>query len=175
MRRSRKEVERFEAKIVKGGPLQCWSFRGCHGGTPLPYQRFSIKRRGKWLSVWAHIYAYELSKGPRPRRKKRVVVRHTCDNPRCVNPAHLILGTYRQNTHDSIRRGRWPTTPRSTKLSIDEADQVVRLWDSGNGMTQTAIGRMLGVTQAAISLICCGKNWRKKLKQLAARRRTETT
>lgn len=49
-----------------------------------------------------------------------MVVRHTCDNPRCINPLHLILGTQAQNVQDAIDRGRWPSGEKSGNAEATE-------------------------------------------------------
>jgi hypothetical protein len=56
-------------------------------------------------SAMLHRLVYCYVYGPIP---KGLVVMHTCDNPRCFNVSHLVLGTYRDNTMDAIHKGRWP-------------------------------------------------------------------
>ena len=82
------------------------------------------------------------------------VVRHTCDNPRCINPWHLILGTQLQNVHDSIDRGRHARGSRMGSAKLTEeivlsirAEYVPYCTTHGTA----AIARRLGVNQSTVS------------------------
>jgi HNH endonuclease len=64
------------------------------------YGQIKVNRKNKK----AHRIAYELFKGPIP---ENMLVCHTCDNPGCVRPEHLFLGTALDNSHDMINKGRY--------------------------------------------------------------------
>lgn len=93
-----REIARFWAKVeVTEDPAQCWRwkasmFRDGYG---------QCKLRGANLT--ASRVAYAMSHGPIPEGS---VVRHTCDNPACVNPGHLVTGSAQDNTDDMTSRGR---------------------------------------------------------------------
>ena len=87
---------RFQAK-VELGPW-CWEWRGKR--LPRGYGRLSNGRR---CEVYAHRYAWERVNGPVP---EGLLVLHTCDNPGCVNPAHLFVGTFGDNNRDTVAKGR---------------------------------------------------------------------
>ena len=93
-----KEVydKRFWAKIAIAGENECWLWRA--GKSKRGYGVFSP---GKY--VFAHRYMYELINGP---ITSDMCVCHTCDNPGCVNPAHLFLATSPQNTADKVAKNR---------------------------------------------------------------------
>jgi endogenous inhibitor of DNA gyrase (YacG/DUF329 family) len=87
--------ERFWEKVEK--TESCWLWTG--GLLKTGYG--SVRVGGKALR--AHRVAYELLVGKIP---DGMLLRHSCDNPKCVNPSHLIPGTKRQNTEDALERGQ---------------------------------------------------------------------
>lgn len=92
-------AERLAARTEKGP--SCWLLTGyVH---PNGYVLFHSRVNGKPHSQYAHRIAYELAHGPIP---EGLVVMHSCDEPRCVNPDHLTVGTQADNVRDSVRKGR---------------------------------------------------------------------
>jgi hypothetical protein len=96
----------------------------------------------------AHRYSYEIHRGPIPAGQ---IVRHTCDNPGCVNPAHLLLGTQRDNIQDRVRRGRNGIPGAKRKLSPENIERVRLL--AKDGVYQRDIAAMFGVCQRTINKI----------------------
>lgn len=95
-------IPRFWARVAKRGLDDCWEWVGVRvppQGRLLPYGLFSV---GKKL-YRAHRFSYEIAIGPIP---DGLLVLHKCDNPPCVNPAHLYAGTYVDNMRDRTSRGR---------------------------------------------------------------------
>lgn len=79
-----------------------------------------LLRKGVYIS--AHRQAYCFARGVDPSMIKGSVVRHTCDNSRCINPRHLILGTVQDNVDDMMQRKR--NCP-----SVGEANGFAKLTD----------------------------------------------
>lgn len=144
---------RFWRFVDKRGPSECWLYRR-YGNEN--YGRFSIGPRGA-ASVLAHRFSYEMHVGPIP---SGMLVMHTCDQPFCVNPAHLKLGTPRENTADMMRKGRHAggklkgADVGSAKLTPD----LVRLIRA-SPMYHAEIGRVLGVTAQTIRAVRSGQTW----------------
>lgn len=88
--------EQFWAKVDKGP--DCWIF---HGASTAPGWHGVISMRGH--RIVAHRVAWELTYGPIPAGLR---VLHRCDNPPCVRPDHLWLGTQRDNMRDAASKGR---------------------------------------------------------------------
>jgi hypothetical protein len=89
-------TDRFWAKVQKGDG--CWEWSA--GRLPVGYGRFRVSPEREAL---AHRYSYELNVGPVP---DGLCVLHRCDNPSCVRPDHLFVGTHKDNTQDMFGKDR---------------------------------------------------------------------
>ena len=125
----------------------CWIWIGvrtCKG-----YGTFSVK--GKHYR--AHRLSYTMHIGEIP---SRVLVCHKCDNPSCVNPDHLFLGTPLTNMQDKMTKGRWQGPRRA--LSSEKELEIAERWKPYQNTSQLA--EEFGVTNRMISKI--GNRYGKK-------------
>lgn len=83
------------------------------------------------------------------------VIRHTCDNPLCINPTHLVSGTPRDNMKDRDLRGRSGTT----KITAKEVALIRTMWATGK-YTQVQLGELFNVNYRTISYIVRKLTWR---------------
>ncbi len=100
--------KKFWERVNKNGPNGCWEWMGArhtfgHGSV-------YIGRRsdGRSISVLAHRFSYSIFNKDLCSHR---LVCHKCDNPCCVNPDHLFLGTHKDNTQDMLRKGRGRYNP----------------------------------------------------------------
>lgn len=89
-------IDRFNSRINK--TETCWLWTGTVRGKGYGWFQIDGKRKA------AHRFSYETFKEPIEPGK---VIMHTCDNPLCVNPEHLVQGTQKENIRDAITKGRW--------------------------------------------------------------------
>jgi hypothetical protein len=114
------------------------------------------KRDKSAHKVFAHRLSYELHHGPIPTG---AVVRHKCDNPSCVNPSHLIVGSHQQNMADMVSRKRQTLGTRNVqaRLTDDDVRQIRAL--AATGVRHTEIAPRFGITRSAVTLIVERKRW----------------
>lgn len=148
--------QRFRARISerKNG---CWEYDGYR--EPKGYGKFGVSPRE---SVLAHRFAYELFVGEIP---DGLFVCHRCDNPPCVNPDHLFLGTLADNNRDmwGKGRGRIPhgrgDEANNVRLTTSQVIEIRRRYKP-RVVTQRMLAEEFGVSTHAIGAIISRRNWR---------------
>ncbi len=103
-----------------------WKFHKGTGG----YGNIRVHRKSKR----AHRVSYERSIGPIP---KGLFVLHRCDNPPCINPDHLFLGTHTDNVQDCIDKGRW-TNGEKNGMSKLTSELVLKIRADERGLQTVA-------------------------------------
>lgn len=142
----------------------CWIWQG--GRQDEGYGRVSVN--GQFC--YAHRVAWALCHGPVP---EGLHVLHHCDQPACVRPSHLFVGTNLDNIADKLAKGRQyrgarnPIPPRtrrpvilSGKLDYLTA-QVIRVRYAAGGISQRALAHQYGITQASLWKILAGRSYAK--------------
>jgi hypothetical protein len=94
--------ERFEQKYIKV-PSGCWEWQACSHERGYGYF-YTSKEYSKRKMDFAHKVSLFLYKGIKTGSKEHVM--HICDNPKCVNPDHLKVGTHKDNMRDMAEKGR---------------------------------------------------------------------
>ncbi len=105
-----------------GGPDACWPVVGLR---PM-WNGYYTTRYWSHKKETCHRIAFEIANGRIDESNGRMTVLHKCDNRACVNPAHLSVGTYSDNTKDMFAKERdvWSTTKEWRYLTDEEADQI---------------------------------------------------
>jgi hypothetical protein len=164
----RATAERFLAKLHIGRDDECWEWAGAKaGGTG--YGSFSVDGKNQ---RGAHRVAYEWEYGP--ILDKRCVCHH-CDNRLCCNPAHLFLGTHKDNMQDAARKGRLVQTWQgkfpervcrgsalpASKLTESDVIQMRELHRKG-AATYSDLARQYGVAPNTVwqAVNINGKHWK---------------
>jgi len=137
---------------------------GCHhwtGALRNGYGRLMIGSRsdGTRKSISAHRFAYETFRGPIPEGYE---VCHKCDNPKCVNPNHLFVGTRQDNIDDreSKRRNRVKVGEESANAKLTEVDVISAARLRSKGETYASIAERFGVDRKTIMRAVKRQSWK---------------
>lgn len=131
----------------------CWEWTGNKvGGTG--YGQVYVKSK----CLRAHRAIYEMLVGPIP---DGLCVLHKCDNPPCVNPKHLFIGTVSDNQQDMMRKDRCIHGERHHKAKLNESDvlEMKRMRQAGTSYPE--IGRLFKVSKVAARNAIIGKSWKR--------------
>lgn len=149
---------RYERHIDRNGPNGCWIWTG--SGNKAGYGQFRIGRSNQGNPVISvHRWSYEHHKGPIPEGQ---IVRHRCDNPRCSNPEHLVLGTHKDNSDDKLARNpnvrgyKRPPMSRQRKLTDEQVRKIKHLLKINMFKVET-LAEFFGVGVSAIYSIRSGR------------------
>lgn len=146
------KVSAFKKGFKESNPFDCW-----------PWNGYKDKNGyGKCGSEWAHRLVYKKLVCLIPKGK---LVLHKCDNPPCVNPAHLFLGTQKDNIQDMLSKGRY--TPhgkkgmdnKKSKLTDIQVLEMRRIYHEED-ITLKKLGIIFGVSFRTCWDIVTNKHWK---------------
>ncbi len=139
-------IERFWGFVDRSG--DCWVWTGCTTGSKLKYGIFTIM--GK--NIGAHVFSWKIHHGEIPEGMN---VCHTCDNPLCVNPNHLFIGTQKKNIRDMVVKGR-----HSTRLTWQKVREIrSRYRKRIPGFTSVDLAAEYGMSPVTILHIVNNRIW----------------
>lgn len=144
---------RFWAKVQKLGPDECWLWTA--GTDRRGYGRIRSDL-GAMKTVRAPRVSYEIHFGCAP--PEALFVCHSCDNPRCVNPKHLFLGTPAENMADRDRKGRMAPRQGLNNPAAKVTPTIVREIRATNGTCRHLADRF-GLSPGQVWNIKQRKNW----------------
>lgn len=142
--------QRFDLHCEPEPNTGCTIWNGAHD--PKGYGNFG--HQGKTYP--AHRMAWALAHGEIP---DGVVVCHRCDNPACVNPAHLFLGTQADNMADMKAKGRSALGQKNGQARLTKCDVMEIRRRVAAGQTHAEVAADYGVSTATIQLAATGRTW----------------
>lgn len=152
--------ERFWEKVDdRAGPENCWPWlagHDIHG-----YGVFMVGYPGRMVPRKAHRIAWELTHAT--HIPKGLCALHECDNPPCVNPAHLFLGTLKDNAADMLRKGRNRPNPQrgeanhNAKLTEERVRLIRHLRKLGWSRSQIATAAR--TSERSVKHVVQGETW----------------
>jgi hypothetical protein len=162
--------ERFMNKVE--ATKNCWVWKAAHTGNG--YGVYTVQKK----NIYAHRFVWSFINGEIP---KGMVVCHRCDNPSCVNPKHLFIGTQKENLSDMKNKGRSAVGPKhrskkhpelvlhgeqigNSKLTEEQVRKIREEYRPGkpgvkSETSLTGIAKKYGVAFQTISKIINNRRW----------------
>jgi len=120
---------------------------------PVPKGYVLIRRKNVQIGVHRHIWQKCFGEIP-----EGMCVCHTCDNPPCINPEHLFLGTNQDNIDDKLRKGRQARVCGERHGNAKVTEEAVRFIRKSD-LPRKTLARMHGVSERSIYNILSRKDW----------------
>ena len=155
MKIKEKDIERFWPKVdIPVIGYGCWEW--LRYKNPAGYGNFGVGEKVKL----SHRVSWVINNGQIP---DGLCVLHKCDNPGCVNPAHLFLGTRADNTRDAIKKGRLDTfrgeLNHMAKLTKEEVLEIREEYKRGN-ISQSRLAKKYNIGQQNVWCIVNRISWK---------------
>lgn len=131
----------------------CWPWTA---SLPHGYGQVGVGASGQQRMFRASRLAYFFANGRWPTP----IVRHTCDNPACCRPSHLIEGTQQDNVRDMVERGRQQRHERHAKAKLNWAQVFEIRALHSEGVSYGKLAQMYNVHLQNIAAICQERTWR---------------
>lgn len=150
----------MDAKPITKLPTECIEWAGAHT------QEGYGQKRHNGKTAYSHRLAYCKHKAIDLSEIDGLIIRHDCDNPRCVNPEHMQTGTRTDNARDKVSRGRHLLNiqrgeqchrAKLTKLQVEDIRKNCIPGSRSQG--QSSFARKYGITSGAVCRIYRGKQW----------------
>jgi len=154
-----KYQNKFWSRVNKKNKNNCWEWTSWKTKGKWRYGIFQIHTKNQKMQIRAHRASWYYFYGVLPPLD--MFVCHSCDNPSCVNPSHLFLGTPKDNTRDMVNKQRSCTGSKNgkTKLNNEQVINIKKLLKD-NKLTQAEIAKIFKISQSTINQINKNKTWK---------------
>jgi hypothetical protein len=142
--------ERFKKRFIVDQETKCWNWIAAKSAAG--YGQIGFNNR----VIYAHRFSYELRYGS---INQGLCVCHKCDNPACVNPDHLFLGTHQENSSDASKKGRFNPKKGEDNPRSKLTKQIILLIRADH-RSHRAIGKDYGISNRNVSSIKRRETWR---------------
>ena len=153
----------FWDRVEKRSDDECWPWTGPRSRSSQSAEAYGRVDAFGFKGVYVHRFAYWFANGGALTLRKQgdLLIRHSCDNPLCCNPRHLLPGTHLDNMRDKVERGRQHTfasidSPRA-KLTATDVREIRDL--SAAGATRKVLAERYGVSIQTIKAVRSGRHY----------------